>query len=50
MGWKYETEVFMHEDGGWAADYHGQSLIAAIRSLLRLRKAEPGRAYRLIIR
>lgn len=50
MGWKYETEVFMYEEGGWTTGYQGQSLIAAVRSILSLRKANPGRAYRIIIR
>lgn len=50
MGWKYETEVFMYKAGGWTTGYQGQSLIAAVRSILTMRKVEPGRAYRLIIR
>jgi len=50
MGWKYETEVFIYEDALWKTGYMGDSLIAAIRSVLKLRKLHPGRAYRLIIR
>lgn len=50
MGWKYETEVFMYEEQDWETDYQGQSLIAALRSLLRLRKERPGRLYQIKIR
>jgi hypothetical protein len=50
MGWKYETELFMYEEGGWRTEYQGQSLIAAVRSILSLRKEHPGRAYRIVIR
>jgi len=50
MGWKYEVETWMYERGEWATGYMGDSLIAAIRSILEVRRREPGRAYRLVIR
>lgn len=51
MGWKYETEIYMYEDEGeWVTGYMGNSLFKAVRSVLRLRKENPGRAYRLVIR
>lgn len=50
MGWKYETEIFMYEHERWQTDYQGQSLFAAVRSVLRLRKEHPGRAYQIRLR
>lgn len=50
MGFKYETETWAWEIGDWVNAYQGQSLFAAIRSLIQERKAHPGRAYRLVIR
>jgi hypothetical protein len=50
MGWKYETEIFMYEEDRWTTGYMGDSLIAAVRSILKMKKQEPGRAYRIIIR
>lgn len=47
MGWKYETEVFMYEEDGWRTEYQGQSLLAAVWSILSLRKKYPGRAYQI---
>lgn len=50
MGWKYEVEVFIYEEDLWKTGYMGNSMYKAVRSILRLRKQYPGRAYRLIIR
>lgn len=51
MGWKYETEIYMHEGNPqWVTAYMGNSLFTAVRTILRLRKDNPGRAYRMIIR
>lgn len=50
MGWKYETEVFIYEEDKWKTGYMGNSLIGAVRSIFKLRKLNPGRAYRIIIR
>ncbi len=55
MGWKYETELYMFEnsknyDECWVTGYMGNSLIKAIQSVRRMRRSEPGRAYRLVIR
>jgi hypothetical protein len=53
MGWKYETEVYMFENTkneGWVTHYRGNSLLKAIQSVRWMRRTEPGRAYRLVIR
>jgi hypothetical protein len=53
MGWKYETEIYMFENtdnDGWVAGYTGNSLVKALLSIRRMRRTEPGRAYRLVIR
>jgi hypothetical protein len=51
MGWKYEVEIYLYEDNtGWKQDYYGNSLLKAVAAIRKLRKAEPGRAYRLTIR
>lgn len=50
MGWKFETEVFIYEENKWKTGYMGNSLIKAVLSIRRLRKDNPGRAYRIIIR
>jgi len=53
MGWKYETEMYMHENkvgDGWVAGYMGDSLVKAFLSIRRMKRTSPGRAYRMVIR
>ena len=55
MGWKYEVAVYMwenHEIGQdpWAVAYEGNSRVRAELWLRRLRRVNPGRAYRLVVR
>jgi hypothetical protein len=50
MGWRYECELYMHDDGGWKDGYQGNSLILAVRWILWARREWPNRAYRLVIR
>lgn len=52
MGWKYEVETYYYENSrpDWETSYQGDSLWRAVRALLKARKAEPGRCYRLVVR
>lgn len=50
MGWKYEVSMFMHERGGYHTYEETNSLFRAVRTLMKLRRNAPGRAYKLVIR